>query len=129
MTIKLQDPKTAAKMYWAILSRLHYKKKIPAVPPLFVNGKFVSDFCEKANLFNNFFASICTPIKNSSVLLPLFSYRTNASITSFDFTEEDISLTIKNIDPAKVHGCDNMSIKMIKICSESFTAYLRIIFE
>ena len=63
MTTKLQDPKTAARTYWAVLIRLLYKKKIPAIPPLFVNGKFVSDFCEKANLFNNFFASICTPIK------------------------------------------------------------------
>ena len=102
MTKKLQDPKTAAKTCWAILSRLLHKKKIPAIPPLFVNGKFVSDFCEKANLFNNLFASICTPIKNSS-LLPLFSYRTSARITSFDITDEDISLIIKIFDPAKAH--------------------------
>ena len=40
MTTKLQDPETAAKTHWAILSRLLYKKKIPAIPPLFVNGKF-----------------------------------------------------------------------------------------
>ena len=112
MTTKLQDPKTAAKTYWAILSRLLYKKKIRAIPPLFVNGKFVSDFWEKRNLFNNFFASICTPIKNSSVL-PLFSYRTNARITSFDITDEEISLIIKNSDPAKAHGCDNISIKIL----------------
>ena len=64
MTKKLQDPKTAAKMNWAILSRLLYKKKIPVIPSLSVNGKSVSDFCEKGNLFNNFFASICTPIRN-----------------------------------------------------------------
>ena len=62
MTTKLQDPKTAAKTYWAILSRLIYNKKIPAIPSLLVKGKFVSDFCEKTNLFNNNFASICTPI-------------------------------------------------------------------
>ena len=113
MTAKLQDPKTAAKTHWAILSRLLYKKKIQAIPPLFVNGKFVSDFCEKVNLFNNFFSSICTPIS----LLPLFSYRANARITSFDITDEGISLIIKSLDPAKAHGCDNISIKMIKICS------------
>ena len=71
---------------------------------------------------------MCTPIKNSSVL-PLFSYRTNARITSFDFTEEDISLIIKNLDPVKVHTCDNISIKMIKIRSESLTLLLRIIFK
>ena len=128
MTTTFQDPKTAAKMYWVILSRLLYKKKVLAIPPLFVNGKFVSDFREKANLLITFFASICTPIKNSSVL-SLFLYRTNARITSFDFTEEDISLIIKNLDPAKAHACDNKSIKMIKICSESLTLPLIIIFK
>ena len=54
MTTKLQDPKTAAKTHRAILSRPLYKKKIPAIPPLFVNGKFVSDFCEKENLLITF---------------------------------------------------------------------------
>ena len=126
MTKKLQDPKTAAKTCWAILSRLLHKKKIPAIPPLFVNGKFVSDFCEKANLFNNFFASICTPVKNSG-LLPLFLYRTSARIILFDITNEDISLIIRNLDPANAHGCGNISIKMIKICSESLTVPLKII--
>ena len=72
MTTKLQDPKTAAKTYRAILSRPLYKKKIPAIPPLFVNGKFVSDFCEKANLFNNFFASICTPKKKIKFIVIVF---------------------------------------------------------
>ena len=28
-------------------------------------------------------------------------------------------IIIKNLDPAKAHGCDNIPIKMIKICSES----------
>ena len=120
--------KTAAKTYWAILSRLLYKKKAPAIPPLFVNGKFVLDFFEKANIFNDIFASICTPIKNPSVLL-LFSYRANARITSFHFAEEEISLIIKNLDPAKAHGSDNISIKMIKVCSEILTVPLRPIFE
>ena len=75
-----------------------------------------------------FFASICTPIKNSS-LLPLLPYRTNARITSFDITDDDISLIIKNLDPAKAHGSDNISIKMTKICSESLTVPLKMIFE
>ena len=54
MTTKLQDPKTAAKTYWAILSRLLYKKKIRAIPSLFVNGKFVSDFGRKDIFLINF---------------------------------------------------------------------------
>ena len=35
---KPQDSKTAAKMYWAFLSRLIYNKKNPAIPPLLLNG-------------------------------------------------------------------------------------------
>ena len=39
------------------------------------------------------------------------------------------SLIIKKLDRAKTHGCDNISVKMIKICSESLTVPLKIIFE
>ena len=72
MTSKLAYSHTAPKTYWTLLNRLLYNKKIPAIPPLLVDGKFVSDFYEKSNIFNNFFASICTPIKNASTL-PSFS--------------------------------------------------------
>ena len=94
MMTKFQDPKTAAKTYWAILSRLLYKEKILAIPPLFVNGKFVSNFCEKTNLFNNFFALICTPIKKLKCITIVFR-QDQCQNTSFDTTEEDISLLIK----------------------------------
>ena len=89
-----------------------------------VDGKFVSDFCEKANLFNNFFSSICTPIQNTSILPP-FLHRTNARITSFYVTKEDMLLLIKHLDSSK----SNSSIKMIKICGESITVPLKMIFE
>ena len=67
---------------------------IPTIPPLLVDGKLVSDFCKKANIFNNIFASICTPIDNTSCL-PSFSYRTRSRIKSFHVTENDILAIIK----------------------------------
>ena len=79
MTKKLKDSNTSPKTYWSLLNRLLYNKKIPTTPPLLVDGKLVSDFCKKANIFNNFFASICTPIDNTSCL-PSFSYRTGSRI-------------------------------------------------
>ena len=89
MTTKLQDAKT----HWAILS-------------FYI--KCLWFLWKETQLLNIFLAPICTPIKKSSVLL-LFSYRTNARITWFDFTEEDMSLITKSLDPAKAHGCDNIS--------------------
>ena len=47
-------------------------KKLPAIPQVLVDGKFVSDFCEKANLFNNLFSIICTPIQNRVILPPFY---------------------------------------------------------
>ena len=59
MTKKLTD--SSPKTYWTMLNRLLYNNKLPPIPPLLVYGKLVSDFCKKANIFNNFFASIYRP--------------------------------------------------------------------
>ena len=88
----------------------------------------MSDFSVKADLFNDFFASICTPIKNSSVLPPL-TYRTNKKLNSLRISEQDILLIIKAVDSSKAHGYENLSIKMIKFCEESITIPFKIIFE
>ena len=63
MATKLEDPNAPSKSYWSILNRFLYNKMIPAIPPLFVDDNFSSDFCEKPILFNKFFASISAPIK------------------------------------------------------------------
>ena len=122
MTSKLEDAFSAPKTYWTIIDHLLYNKKIPAIPPLLVDGNFVSDFNKKVNLFNNFFGSICTPIKNASTL-PYFSYRTKSRLNCFHATENDILLILKSQDSTKAHGCENLSIRMIKICNESITIY------
>ena len=70
-----------------MLIRLLYNKSVPAIPPLFVDGSFTSDYCKKANLFNNFLASLCIPVKNDSVLIPLLC-KTNTRVTSFCVTVE-----------------------------------------
>ena len=44
LAIKLSDPKTAPKTYWSILKTYVNGSKIPLIPPLLVNNKFVTDF-------------------------------------------------------------------------------------
>ena len=72
MTSKREDSNTASKTYWSILNRFLYNKKIRTIPPLLVDGNFISNFCEKANLFNNGF--FCTATKNNC-RLPAFIYK------------------------------------------------------
>ena len=41
---KLNDPSLSNKTYCSILKTLHNGKKVPIIPPLFINSKFVTDF-------------------------------------------------------------------------------------
>ena len=83
---------------------------------ILVNGQLVSDFKQKANIFNNHFASLCAHIKNGSKL-PSFSYKTEKRLTSFDIKYDDILLIIQNLNANKAHGCDQLSMRMVKACS------------
>ena len=73
MTTKLEQSNTALKTYWAkIKSSPLQKKKIPAILTLYLDGSFISSYCKKAHLFNNFFVSICAPIKAIVHYLPFY---------------------------------------------------------
>ena len=50
---KLMDPMASAKTYWSILKSL-LNKKIPCIPLLSHQNKYVTDFKKKAELFNYF---------------------------------------------------------------------------
>ena len=75
MSAKLDNPKTISKPYWSIINKFLSNEKVPVISPLLVNNELVSDFKQKANIFNNHFVSQCTPIKNGSKL-PKSSYKT-----------------------------------------------------
>ena len=124
---KLIDPSTEAKTYWKIINRFA-KNKTPIIPPLVVNNKIISNFSEKANLFNKFFASQRIPLENNSSLPP-FCLKTDKSLSSLEISETDIFAIIKNLDPNKSHGWDNLSIRMIELCGKSITYPLKLIFE
>ena len=52
MSNKLNDPLTSPKTYWSILNRFLNNRKIPAIPPLLVNGDIITNFSEKADRLN-----------------------------------------------------------------------------
>ena len=128
MLQKLNDPITAPKTYWKIINRFLSKKKIPAILPLLVNGEIISNFSQKASIFNNFFASQCTPLQNSSCL-PIFYLRTDETLSTLNIRDDDTFAIIKNLNPNKSHGWDNISIRMIKLCGKSIVYPLKLTFE
>ena len=104
-------------------------KKIPIIPPLYCNGNFITDFCQKAELFNSFFAEQCSILLNSSKLPTNLAPRTDQSLTSINFSQDDILKIIQNLNPNKAHDPDKISICMIKICGKSLCKPLEMIFK
>ena len=76
------EPSTSPKTYWSALKSFQNNKKIPCIPPIFHENKFVTNFKEKTELFNPFFAKQCSIIDNGSEI-PSFLYpKTDKSLSN-----------------------------------------------
>ena len=104
-------------------------KKIPCIPPIYHNDKFVSDIKKKCDLFNSYFADQCTPLVNDSKLPSVLTVHTESVLESFHFSADHIRDIIKKLDPNKALRHDMISIRMLKICGNSIWKPLEIIFK
>ena len=118
---KLNHPSTRSKIYWSILNSFYKGSKVPLIPLLLVNDKIVSDFTEKANLFNVFFSSHCTPISRNSV--------NRQKINKIKLNKDDILKIIRNLNVNKSYGPNDISIRMLKVCDSVVTESLSILFR
>ena len=125
--VKLSSPETAKKTYWNILKNFLNKCKVPRIPPLFHNNEFISNCKQKAEIFNKYFSSQCTPFQNDSILPP-FKKLTHNNIESLSIIEDEIKLLLNNIDSAKATGPDGISAKMLKMCGDTLIVPIKIIF-
>ena len=128
MCEKLNDHLTAPKTYWKILKRLLSNKKVPVIPPLLVDEEIISNFSQKVAIFNKYLASQWTPLENSSSL-PRLWLRPDKTLSSLNRSEDDIFEIIKNLNPNKSHGWEELSIEMIKLWDKSTASLLKLIFE
>ena len=68
ISTKLMDPITSLKAYWSILKTILNNKNIPYIPPVYHNNNYITDFKEKTQIFNKFFAKQCILVENTSKL-------------------------------------------------------------
>ena len=129
LSSKLTNPATNSKTYWSIVKASLNNKKIPCIPSLFHENKFITDFKDKAELLNTFFANRCTPLNNSSVLPNNLAKLTNESLDKVNFSTENISKIINNFDRNKAHGQDILSIRIKNLCGNSICKPLSIILK
>ena len=85
------------------------------VPPLLENGLFVTNLERKATILNDYFVQECSEITTGSIL-PTFQPRSRVLFEDVDINREKVLNSIRSLDSKKAHGCDDISIAMIKIC-------------
>ena len=95
---------------------------------MFEDGEIITDYLDKAEIFNNYFASQCTPL-NENDELPQLHVRTHLSLSSITITSDKILDIIRRLDPHKSSGWDSVSARMIKICDSSIATPIQIIFK
>ena len=123
----LATPGTSSKTYWALINTVLNKAKIPIIPRLLENGLFVTDFTEKAQLFNDYFILQCTTIDTGSVI-PEHNPINSTLIDTFVISEEKILNIIRSLNPNKAHGWDEISVRMIKLSDTALVVPLKITF-
>ena len=84
---------------------------------------------KKANHFNKFFASQCTPIDNDSHIPDSVFFNTEGRFSSITCEDNDILKIIRNLDISKAHGFDDISVRMVTLCGDSLVKPLSIIFQ
>ena len=103
--------------------------EIPLILLLLVGNQLVSDFLEKANLFNDYFSKQCTMIGNSSAIPANTSFVTEERLSTFEICPGDIVKIIRSLVHNKAHGHDEITTRMIKICASSIAKLLAILFR
>ena len=91
-------------------------KKIPLIPSLFHENKFVTNFLEKTELVNSFFSKQSTLINNASIFTTHIQYLTNDGLSSVTFYQGDITKVFQNLHSGRANGHHDISIRMLKIC-------------
>ena len=101
---RLADPLTSPKTFWSILKTFLNKKKFLAYLLFFMKTKFITDFKEKAELFDHSFVNQCSLLSNNSVLPTNLPQLTSKCLDSIHFSSSDIIKIISRLDPNKAHG-------------------------
>lgn len=102
-----------------MLKRFLNNKKTSRIPSIFHENNFLTDFREKAEVFDSPFAKEISLVNSGSTLPSEIMKETDNSLYSVRFPTEDISKIINNLDPNKDHGHDEISIRILKICGSS----------
>ena len=121
ISLKLSNKNVSPKKYWSLLKIILNGKKIPCITSIYHNDKFVSNIKKKCELFifNSYFAEQPTPLVNNSKFPFVLTVNTESLLESFYFSVDHIG-DIKKLNLNKAHGHKMISIRMLRLCGDSY---------
>ena len=114
----LSDPNLNIRNFWKISKRILDGKTERTIPPLLENDNLVSEDDRKADIFNNYFASIAS-LDHSEPLpkLPDFQFLTDARIQNIQTSELEVQRLLSKLNVHKSTGPDAIGNWVLKHCS------------
>ena len=98
----LSDPNLTIRHFWKISKRVMDGKSERTIPPLFENDSLITEDDRKADIFNNYFASIAS-IDHSEPLpnLPNFQFLTDSRIENIQTSEVEVQRLLSQLNANK----------------------------
>lgn len=113
---KLLENKQSPYKYYQILSKLTGRKNAQLIPPLLdSDGATVSDDNDKAQLFNNYFASQTRLDILTACIPPTTQGRPVPTLDNIVVSEREVLSTLNSLDPNKSTGPDEIPTKILKM--------------
>ena len=79
----------------------------------------MTNFKDKANIFNDFFSKQRQPIPNNSTLPSIQAFETSNRLCTVDIDTKKMLIVIQSLNSKKAYGHDGIPIRMLKLCSSS----------
>ena len=125
---KLSNPNVGQKHFWAAFKKLVNKKQHTNIPPIIEDDRYITNCKQKADIFNEYFATQCRILDNDSAL-PEYIPKTKETLSHVIVTKDLIINIISSLNSNKANGCDGISVAMLQLCAAEVATPLQIIFQ
>ena len=129
ISISQQSKTNPKKFYQYIRSKKKVKDKVGPIKD--VNNRLVSDCRNMAEILNAYFHSVFITEDTSSLpdINSMFTRPVNETLKVNEITENDIAKYLKNLDPNKSTGADQISARLLKECQDELILPLKLLFN
>jgi hypothetical protein len=114
LNIQLSDSMLSSKKSWGLVRKTLSTNISSSIPPIQEGTEYIVDSKQKADLFNNFFASQAY-VDDTGKSIPVSDYQQNQSyLTLIETTKEEVQVLIGSVNISKACGHDGIGNRILK---------------